>query len=253
MPREARQGRNTGLHHIVVQGRRLERIFGLDEDKDLYLETVLRYKDKTGIRLYAYCLLDNHAHLVIQETEKEDVTRFMRRVGVSYAYWYRQKHYDRESGKSVFRGRYMSEPLETEEELLETIRYIHQEPVKKKLVEHMEDYVWSSYRLYLSRGSFIDRRRVLDSLHFSGGYRSYMEKESGNDFLEEIPEGYGRKDEEIREILKQRLAESGWESLEEMDEDELKNFLRRMHYVEEISIAQLARITEIPRGFIQRL
>ena len=255
MPRTARQREEQGLHHIVVQGKRREHIFALDSDKELYIDTLLRYKEKTQIRLYAYCILDNHLHVVLQETEEEDVSSFMRRVGVSYAYWYRAAHPERQGGKAIFRGRYMSEPLQSEQELLEAVRYIHQEPVRQGLVSHMEDYPWSSYRLYITGDSLIDSRLLLDSLHFGGGYAAYMQEETREEkhFLEEVPLRYGRSDEEAREALQRELERRGVKEVRELESDEVKNMLRTLHFQEEISIQQLARITGIGRGLIQRL
>ena len=254
MPREARQRREQGMHHVVVQGRRLEAVFALEEDKELYLETLLRYKEKTGMQLYAYCILENHAHMVLQEANGEDVSNFMRRVGVSYVYWYRKQHPQWPAGRELFRGRYMSEPIESQQQLLETVRYIHQEPVRLGLVKEAAAYLWSSDRLYRERGSFIDSRRLLDSLHFSGGYLAYMEAETNKDsFLEEVPLKYGRSDDESKQLIGQELAIMQVADLAELEEEELRNFLRRMRKEEEISIQQLARVTGIHRGKIQRL
>lgn len=253
MPREARQRREQGMHHVVVQGKRKEQIFGEEESKERYLETVLRYKQKTGVQVYAYCILENHAHLVLRESAVEDVSNFMRRVGVSYAYWYRMQHPNHPAGRELFRGRYMSEPLETEPELLETVRYIHQEPLRLHLAERMEDYPWSSYRLYLRPGSFIDSRVVLDSLHFSGGYASYMQEEAEGSFLEEVPVKYGRDDAEARELLEARLQAEGCHSLLYLDDEEKKEILRKLRYEDGISIQQLARVSGVNRGIIQRL
>ena len=87
MPRNARQRDEKGIHHVVVQGKRLENIFENEAEKELYLETLLQYKAKTGIKLYAFCILENHVHLVLQETKEESVSAFMRRVGVRFSYW----------------------------------------------------------------------------------------------------------------------------------------------------------------------
>ncbi len=253
MPRYARQRNEKGVHHVVVQGKRLEHVFKKDAEKELYLETLLKYKALTGVKLYAFCILDNHVHLVLKETKEESVSSFMRRVGVRFSYWYRQR-YDLPMGEGLFRGRYLSEPLDTEEGLLEVVRQIHQEPVRLGLVENMEDYYWSSYRLYLKPGSFIDRRLVLDSLHFGGGYSAYMQEQAEKvNMLEEIPIKYGRSDDEAAALIQIRLMEEGFTSLKQLDPDEKKFFLRRLKYVDEVSIQQLSRVTGVNRGYIQRL
>lgn len=256
MPRQARQRRILGIHHVVVQGKRLDAVFKRKEDKELYWDTVLRYREKTGVKIYAFCILENHAHLVLQETDEVDVSGFMRRVGVSYAYWYRQRHPERKPGCELFRGRYRSEPVESEHALLEVVRYVHQEPVRQGLAQRMEDYPWSSYRIYVGRGGGIDRRRILDSLHFSGGCASYMEDmERGamGHFLEEVPVRYGRSDEEAKQMVQEELRRRKVQELSDLDSDEQRNLLRWLRDGESISISQLARVTGVNRGYIQRL
>ena len=253
MPRYARKRNEKGIHHVVVQGRRLEEVFRDPSDKELYLEVLFKYKAKTGIKLYAFCILENHVHLVIEETAEESISSFMRRIGVSFSYWYRLK-YDLPRGEVLFRGRYLSEPLETEEEVLAVVRHIHQEPVRIGLSDRMDHYIWSSYRFYLTPGSMVDRRLVLDSLHFSGGYTSYMDQEEGEvHMLEEVPLKYGRSDDEAAALIQIRLQETGYTALKEMESEEKKNFLKELKYVDEISIQQLSRVTGINRGYIQRL
>lgn len=253
MPRYARKRNEKGIHHVVVQGRRLEEIFRHKSDKDLYLEILFKYKAKTGIKLYAFCILENHVHLVIEETAEESISVFMRRIGVSFSYWYRLK-YDLPRGEALFRGRYLSEPLQTEEEVLEVVRHIHQEPVRAGLTDRMEKYAWSSYRLYLIPGNLVDRRLVLDSLHFSGGYTTYMNQAEGEvHMLEEVPLKYGRSDDEAATLVQIRLQEIGCVSLNELEGEEKDNFLRNLKLVDEISIQQLSRVTGINRGYIHRL
>ena len=253
MPRFARQRNEKGVHHVVVQGKRLEQIFEKEAEKELYLDTLLRYKAKTGIKLYAFCILPNHVHLVLQETPEESVSSFMRRVGVRFSYWYR-KRYDVCRGERLFRGRYLSEPLFSEEVMLEVIRYIHKEPVKHGLALRMEDYAWSSYRLYLNPGSFIDRRLVLDSLHFGGGYTAYMEEEPDLvSILEEVPMKYGRTDEEVEGMIQMKLMEIGASQLQYLDPQEKRELLKQLKGEGNVSIQQLSRVTGMSRGYIQRL
>ena len=253
MPRYARKRNEKGIHHVVVQGKRLEELFHHEADRELYLETLLKYKAQTGIKLYAFCILKNHVHLVIEEMPDESISSFMRRVGVSFSYWYRQK-YDLPRGEGLFRGRYLSEPLETEEAVLAVVRHIHQEPVRAGLSLTMEGYVWSSYRFYLRPGDMIDRRLVLDSLHFGGGYEAYMrEEEKGAWMLEEVPLKYGRSDAEAAALVQTRLQEAGCNSMNTLSQEEKDVFLRNLKVVDEISIQQLSRVTGVNRGYIQRL
>ena len=94
--------------------------------------------------LHAYCLMDNHVHLLLQEQE-ETLGEIMKRVGVSYAYWFNRKY---ERVGHLFQGRFRSETVEDDAYFLTVLRYIHQHPVQAKLVARCSDYPWSSYAAY---------------------------------------------------------------------------------------------------------
>lgn len=80
MPRTPRAREESGIHHVVVQGLDHQKIFEENDDKDLYLDIVLRFKERFDMRLYAYCIMPNHAHLLLKEGEI-DISSFMRRSG----------------------------------------------------------------------------------------------------------------------------------------------------------------------------
>ena len=136
MSRVARRRSSKGMHHILVQGPRGQKVFAEDTDKLRYLETIQKYHREGKVRLYAYCILENSAHILIEEAE-DDVSRFMRRVGISYVRWY-----NRQRGRegALFRDRYASQPVNDETECMRMIRFIHQQPVRLGLVKRMSDY-----------------------------------------------------------------------------------------------------------------
>ena len=134
------------------------------------------------------------------------------------------------------------------------VRQIHQEPVKVGVCDKMENYYWSSYRFYLKPSDLVDRRLILDSLHFGGGYVSYMEEETEPmHMLEEVPLRYGRSDDEAAALIQVRLQEEGYTSLKQLEQEERDEFLKKLKYVDEVSIQQLSRVTGVNRGHIQRL
>jgi putative transposase len=97
--------------------------------------------------VYAYCLMDNHVHLIINEGA-ESISRIMKRVQVSYVYYFNEKY-----GRSghLFQDWFKSEAVEDDQYLLTAIRYIHHNPVKAQMVSHPCEYRWSSYNLYLGK------------------------------------------------------------------------------------------------------
>lgn len=147
MPRYRREKSETGIYHIMVRGINRMPIFGDEEDCSRFLKTLLRFKESDNYELYAYCLMKNHVHLLIKEV-KDPIDRLMKRLGVSYVLYFNKK-YNRVG--HLFQDRYKSENIESEQYLLSCSRYIHNNPMVAGLVEHPEDYLWSSYSYYLNR------------------------------------------------------------------------------------------------------
>ena len=102
-------------------------------------------KKETGFFLYAYCLMDNHIHLLIREGE-ESLATTMKRINASYAFYFNQRY---QRVGHLFQDRFKSEPIENEQYFLAAVRYIHNNPVKAGLVERAEQYKGSSFGCYL--------------------------------------------------------------------------------------------------------
>ena len=144
VPRNARQVSKTGVYHIMLRGNEQRDIFSDDADKLAFINFLDNKKVDEGCLIYAYCLMDNHVHLVVKEGVN-GIAKLMRRIGTSYVKYYNQR-YNR-SGH-LFQDRYKSENVETDAYLLTVIRYVHQNPEKAGICKS-EDYRWSSYTAYL--------------------------------------------------------------------------------------------------------
>ncbi len=152
MPRSARKKSSTGIYHIVLRGINKQPIFIDDEDNRVFLMKLLAYKKNGAYEIYAYCLMNNHIHLLMKEGNESLGTAF-RRIGASYVYWYNWK-YDRIG--HLFQDRYRSETVETDDYFLTVMRYIHQNPVKAGMVDEVQTYPWSSYREYTGKPALCD-------------------------------------------------------------------------------------------------
>lgn len=249
MSREARKQSETGLHHVLVQGPRQQAIFNCAEKKAKYLETVQKYYDKGKAILYAYCIMDNSAHLVLEE-RSDTVTVFMRRVGVSYVHWY-NKTWDREG--SLFRERYQSKPIHSQEEFLKVIRFIHQLPVRYGKVRNMWDYPWSSYSEYMRISAKAENKKeVLEKLG-DWSYERYMNDNWKELYLRETSTSYGKSDQTALKQIDMRLGGRPVQELKCMKSKERNRLLSEMRFEDQISIGQLSRLTGIGRGIIQKL
>lgn len=146
MPRTARTCSKTGIYHVMLRGNERKNIFIDNEDRIKFLEILFRKKYDENYLLYAYCLMDNHLHLVIKEN-KIAIASIMKSIGTAYAYYFNHK-YRREG--HVFQDRYKSQNVEDESYLLSVIRYVHQNP-QAAGIGAMETYFWSSFRFYINK------------------------------------------------------------------------------------------------------
>ena len=149
MPRAPRQRSSSGIYHILLRGANRQEIFHDTEDNARFLEILNKYKNNSGIKVYGWCLMGNHAHLLLQEG-KEDLAVTMKRIGVSYVSFYNLKY---KTTGHLFQDRYKSENVENDRQLLAVVRYIHQNPVKAGIVKKLEDWKWSSCRDYYNQSA----------------------------------------------------------------------------------------------------
>ncbi len=137
------------LYHVIVRGNQRQKTFTSDEDFNAYLDRLDRYRAKCQVRIYAYCLMPNHAHLLL-ETGSTPLSKFMQGLQQSYTQYYNRTH--RKVGH-VFQGRYKAIICDQEQYLLALIRYIHLNPVRAGLVIRPERYPYSGHRDYLINGT----------------------------------------------------------------------------------------------------
>ena len=155
MPRIARRISKTNIYHVMLRGNEKKNIFADAEDKARFIDIICNKKEDNGFCLYAYCVMNNHVHLVIKELE-EQISYTMKRIGTCYASYFNKK-YNRVG--HVFQDRYKSEPIENERYLLAAIRYVHNNPVKAGICK-IQEYNWSSYRFYTQE--IKDKKRMVE-------------------------------------------------------------------------------------------
>ncbi len=146
------------FYHIIVRGNQRQDIFLDDHDRDEYLRRLRRYKKVHGFNLYAYVLMTNHIHLLM-ETVQAPISKIMQVLSFGYTQYFNRKH-----GKSghLFQGRYKSFLCDKDAYMLELVRYIHLNPVRAGMVKDPDDYRWSSHHQYLkASGGLADVDDVL--------------------------------------------------------------------------------------------
>lgn len=134
-------------YHVMNRGRARQKVFLDDDDRKDFLTLLSETVQMWSIHVHAFCLLDNHYHLLIH-TPRGNLSRSMRHANGIYT-----QHFNRKHGRdgSLFRGRFKAILIDADSYLLEVVRYIHLNPVKAKLVKDPHAYLWTSHRTYLER------------------------------------------------------------------------------------------------------
>lgn len=159
MPRAARKYLDTSFFHVMVQGINKEFIFNNDRYINRYIQLIKKNLDSDKIKIIAFCIMNNHAHLLIQVEDIKELSKYMQKINSMYAKYY--NHMENERVGYVFRDRYKSEPILNRRQLIQCIKYIHQNPVKANIVKSAEEYRYSSYNFFKKceikeRGFFTD-------------------------------------------------------------------------------------------------
>ena len=131
-------------HHVTQRGNYQQVVFYDDEDRRLYLEWLCEYKKRNGLKVWAWCLMDNHVHLVCVPRQEGSLAQTLHQVHTRYA-----SYRNRRSGARghLWQGRYYSCALD-EEQVWVAVRYVEQNPVRAGMVVRAEEYGWSSARAH---------------------------------------------------------------------------------------------------------
>lgn len=138
------------LYHVIARGNQRRRTFLAPQDFEDYLSRLWRYHEKFHFILYAYCLMPNHVHLLI-ETKEVPLSKIMQAIQFSYTQSFNHRH---KKVGHLFQGRYKAVLCEKDEYLLQLIRYIHLNPVRAKIANDPKKYPWSSHRALLGLEKF---------------------------------------------------------------------------------------------------
>jgi len=149
MARKPRVEFDGAFYHVIVRGNQRQRTFQDDRDRVAYLQRIEHYRQRYGFRLYAYVLMSNHVHLLL-ETKGVALSKIMQGIQASYTQSYNRRH--RKVGH-LFQGRYKAILCDRNAYLLELVRYIHLNPGRLREPEDPWRYRWSSHGAYLGKAS----------------------------------------------------------------------------------------------------
>jgi REP element-mobilizing transposase RayT len=179
MPRTARRVSPTGYYHIMMRGNNREKIFRNRDDKWFFLNFLRQLVRDQPVELAAYCIMNNHVHLLVKG-ELDVLSSLIKRLNLVFAMRYNQK-YTRVG--HVFQDRYKSQLITDEGYLLRCLRYIHNNPVKAQMVQKAEYYQFSSFHEYTKAAEVIHQnQRSLILGYFNHNQKSFRKYHGETDY-----------------------------------------------------------------------
>ena len=242
------------MYHIIVKGIGRQNLFEERADYEKFNGIIRTVKAEIDFSLYAYCLMTNHVHLFIKEKEVGQISKIMSKILSHYATWFNIKYL--RTGP-LFNNRYMSEPVEDERYYMSLIRYIHQNPLKARMVGRISQYQYSSYGDYVDGdNSFTDIDFFLDMLsdHRKYAVEQFIELNASDEEESfEISASHRKSDAHIRRIIKSEL-DIEEPALIKGFEIELRDaVIKKLVEEKGISKSALERETGLSRGTIIRI
>ncbi len=169
-------------HHVTQRGNRRTEIFYSDNDRRRFLSLLHAYAQDCGLELLAYCLMDNHLHLVVVPEHESSLARVLKPVNLRYA-----QHVNKTQGWSgrLWQERFFSCPMDPVHTLL-AVRYVEQNPVRAGMVRAAQDYLWSSAAGHTGVRHdplLSDRRGLLSSIE---DWAEWLKTEDDSEELERL-------------------------------------------------------------------
>ena len=244
MARSARKHSEYGYMHLIVRGNGRQIIFEEEPDYLYYLHLLKRFSKETGVIICAYCLMENHVHLLICDRE-QNVSLFMKKLGVAYSYYFNNKYH--RTGH-LFQDRFGSSVIESDDLLLTVFRYILNNPRSAGICSAAE-YPWSSYKYYGSPESFVDTKILVELLGNFREYESFIEAKYEDEPLK--TEKIWHDDEWAKSIIRESLQIDSGTILQSYDQ-ERRNRAIKILKEKGLSIRQIERLTGISKSVIHR-
>ena len=251
MPRQPRKSIQTSFCHIIVQGIEREYIFKNNKLKIIYRNLLRKNLKNSNINVLAYCIMSNHAHILIHFDSIKQVSKLMQKTNGSFA-----KYYNAIKNRVgyVFRDRFYTQPIKNHNHLYNCIVYIHNNPVKANIIKSMSDYLYSSYReferdkrilisdesLKIIFGSNTEFINTFNKIHCKREPKNIMDiKDRVKDYAKIIEDYSLCLNKSLNDIIK--------------DEDDFRNLLLILRHECNLSLRKMENIFKINKNRLNKL
>ena len=239
MPRIARKKSISNIYHVMIRGINRQNIFEEDEDRLCFMKILDRCKEISGFRLYAFALMSNHIHLLI-EPSGEALNIAFTRIETRYAMWFNRKY---ERTGYLFQNRYRSEAVETEQYFMTVLRYILQNPMKAGLESRPGSYRWSSYLAYeKGKGAVTDTQYAVDLFGGREPLMEYLVRSNDDSVMDEEDFDRRLREEQAREKMLQITGCASASAFQQLERPHQKEYAAQMH-LNGLSMGLISRFT----------
>lgn len=207
MARTSRRESHTRLYHVMGRGNNEENIFLKQNDKLQFLQYMELIQVKAPVELFAYCIMENHVHLMLR-ADLKDLSKYMHDLTGQYSLYFNGKN-----GRAghVFQDRYKSECIEKEADFWNCLRYIHNNPVQAGKIKEFYRYPFSSAQEYLRKNSklihSIARKMIKSRFRTQKDFLDFHHISDETIFLDTAEDLQRRKYAVIKNLLERFLEE----------------------------------------------
>lgn len=242
MPRKPRIEYHGAFYHVITRGNQRQKIFKDSADFQKYLHLLTIYKNRYSYHLYAYVLMSNHVHLLI-ETGDVPLSKILQGINQTYTMYFNRRYM---TVGHLFQGRYKAILCDRDNYLLALLKYIHHNPIRAEIVERLDAYPWSSHDAYTGKKNLLalaDTDQVLSMFSETKGrarkrYQTFMD------------DGEIMKKDEVYATIDQRLQ--GEEGFVDRVIEKYNGEVKRERRKKEYSLPQIAKAVEKRYGLTLR-
>lgn len=253
--RTTRKESTSGYYHVMIRGINKLPIFATKVEKEKIIQYIIEVKEEVKVAIVAYCIMNNHLHLLVK-AEKENLVQMMKKVGIRYAMYYNKKY---ERIGSVFQDRFKSQNVENEGYLLCAIRYIHNNPVKAKIVKEVTDYKYSSINEYYSgEEEIIDSKEKLMIKNRFNSLKEFLDYHKNEDMLTylDIKEDMKKNQIEIgQKIIEEIMIKKGIIDIKNVKEINKvkKEVINQLIIKTDLTAKEISELTDMPRSTVAKI
>lgn len=256
MPRTPRMYSHSKVYHIILKGIDDQDIFYDNRDREFFLKQISITKLEFNYIVYAYCLMNNHVHMVIK-SQDVFLSKCIQSLLIRYVYYFNKKY--KRKGPLV-QNRFNSKQVENLQYFIDVCRYVHRNP-ENAGIELTQNYQWSSYSEYIGRKNIVEKNILL---HY---YNNDINK-----FIEDTIKTVGEKEIEdyieyeiIGKLNDEQLMETIMNKFKIVDISDVPNFfknkggeelekcIREIKNIPGVNKNQVARVTRLGRSRIQKI